>query len=244
MGYGAIKQALNDSRGAQGPAGRTCCELQNAVRVLEQDFVQLAPRPVRRRWRRACAAGAGRAASPATQAALSAGAPSGPLPIVALTRAGWTNPTGLQRPGLQRVAYFLENGTLRREFWTVLDPTLASTTTRRDLLTHVKSVTFRYLDVNHQWQDQWPPATNTVLIGHDAGAGAAAAADRRRDHSRHRGLGQGGAHRGGRRMKLRNRPSVRTPATAHLARCAARRRADRRDPARRARHHHRGRRRL
>jgi general secretion pathway protein J len=70
----------------------------------------------------------------------------------------------LQRTGLQRVAYFLENGTLRREHWSVLDPTLASTTTRRDLLTHVKAVTIRYMDVNHQWQDQWPPATSTTFI--------------------------------------------------------------------------------
>ena len=35
---------------------------------------------------------------------------------------------------------------------------------RRELLTHVKAVTIRYLDVNHQWQDQWPPATSTTLI--------------------------------------------------------------------------------
>ena len=76
----------------------------------------------------------------------------------------------MQRTGLQRVAYFLENGTLRREHWNVLDPTLASTTTRRDLLTHVKAVTIRYMDVNHQWQDQWPPATNTTLIGQALGA--------------------------------------------------------------------------
>ena len=62
------------------------------------------------------------------------------------------------------MAYYLENGTLRRENWSVLDPTLASTTTRRDLLTRVKAVTLRYLDVNHQWQDQWPPATSTTLI--------------------------------------------------------------------------------
>jgi general secretion pathway protein J len=26
-------------------------------------------------------------------------------------------------------------------------------------------VTIRYMDVNHQWQDQWPPATNTTLVG-------------------------------------------------------------------------------
>ena len=90
------------------------------------------------------------------------GSPPGAQPIVALTRDGWSNPSGLQRPGLQRVAYFLENGTLRREYWNVLDPTLASTTVKRDLLKHVKTVTVRYLDVNHKWQDQWPPASGAV----------------------------------------------------------------------------------
>ena len=164
MGYGAIRQALNTHESLKEQQAHLL-ELQNAVRVLEQDFVQLAPRPVRQAVgnepaQPALAGGVG-----SVQGALSSGAPSGPPPIVALTRAGWANPAGLQRPGLQRVAYFLENGTLRREFWSVLDPTLASTTTRRDLLTHVKAVTIRYLDVNHQWQEQWPPATNTVLIG-------------------------------------------------------------------------------
>jgi len=31
-------------------------------------------------------------------------------------------------------------------------------------MTHVKAVTIRYMDVNHQWQDQWPPQTNTTLV--------------------------------------------------------------------------------
>jgi general secretion pathway protein J len=152
MGYGAIRQAIttHDSLKAQQAH---LLELQTAVRVIEQDFMQAAPRPVRQ----------GVGSEPA-QAALVGGLP-GATPIVALTRAGWANPVGLQRSDLQRVAYFLENGTLRREFWSVLDPTLASTTTRRELLTHVKSVTIRYLDVARQWQDQWPPATATVLVG-------------------------------------------------------------------------------
>ncbi len=164
MGYGAIKQALNTHESLKEQQAHLL-ELQTAVRILEQDFVQLAPRPVRQAVgsepaQPALAGGVG-----GTQGALSSGAPSGAMPIVAFTRAGWANPAGLQRPGLQRVAYFFENGTLRREFWSVLDPTLASTTTQRELLTHVKAVTIRYLDVNHQWQEQWPPATNTVLIG-------------------------------------------------------------------------------
>jgi general secretion pathway protein J len=152
MGYGAINQALT-TRGSLREQQAHLLGLQTAVRVMEQDFVQLAPRPVRQ-------AVGDEPAQPALQ-----GAPPGTQPIVALTRAGWANPAGLQRPGLQRVAYFLEDGTLRREYWNVLDPTLASTTARRDLLTHVKSLTIRYLDVNHTWQEQWPPLTATVLVG-------------------------------------------------------------------------------
>jgi general secretion pathway protein J len=152
IGYGAIRQALgsHDSLKAQQAH---LLELQTAVRMLEQDFVQAAPRPVRQ------AVG-----DEPAQAALQGSAP-GTQPIVQFTRAGWANPAGLQRPGLQRVAYLVEDGTLKREYWNVLDPTLASTTTKRDLLTHVKSVTFRYMDVNHVWQEQWPPVTSTTLVG-------------------------------------------------------------------------------
>jgi general secretion pathway protein J len=153
MGYGAITQALH-SRDALRQRQAQLLQLQTAVRVMEQDFVQLAPRPVRQ-------AVGEEPAQPALQ-----GAPPGTTqPIVALTRAGWANPAGLQRTGLQRVAYVLEDGTLKREYWNVLDPTLASTTAKRDLLPHVKSMTIRYLDVNHTWQDQWPPLTSTVLVG-------------------------------------------------------------------------------
>jgi general secretion pathway protein J len=44
----------------------------------------------------------------------------------------------------------------------VLDPTQNSTTIRRDLITHLKSVSLRFMDINRVWQPQWPPATNTV----------------------------------------------------------------------------------
>ena len=146
MGYGAISQAVT-SRDSLKQQQAHLLELQTTVRVLEQDFVQLAPRPVRQ-------AIGDEPAQPAPQ-----GSVPGTQPIVALTRGGWANPVGLQRPGLQRVAYFLENGTLRREYWNVLDPTLASTTAKRNLLTHLKAVTIRYLDMYRNWQDQWPPLT-------------------------------------------------------------------------------------
>jgi general secretion pathway protein J len=152
VGYGALRQGLTTHESLKAQQ-QQLLDLQRAVRVIEQDFVQLAPRPVRQ-------AVGSEPAQPALQ-----GAPPGTQPVVALTRAGWSNPAGLQRPGLERVAYYLENGTLRRENWYVLDPTLASTTQKRELLKHVKTFAIRYLDVNHAWQEQWPPATSTVLLG-------------------------------------------------------------------------------
>jgi general secretion pathway protein J len=146
IGYGAINQAVNNRSGLKEQQDRLK-EVQTAMRVLEQDVVQLAPRPIRQPlgdgWLPALIG----QADPNTQ------------PILQLTRGGWNNPNGVQRPGLQRVAYFLEKNTLRREYWTVLDPTVQNTTQKRDLLTHVKAVTFRFMDVTHQWQTQWPPAT-------------------------------------------------------------------------------------
>ncbi len=146
MGYGALTQAMK-SHDMLKDRQTKLLQLQTTMRVMEQDFVQLAPRPVRQ------AVG-----DEPSQPALQAGTP-GTQPLVTLTRGGWANPTGLQRPELQRVAYFLENGTLRRESWYVLDPTLSSSTAKRELLTHVKSLTLQYMDLSHTWQPQWPPTT-------------------------------------------------------------------------------------
>ena len=171
MGYGVIKQAIT-SRAALKERQTRLIELQTAVRVIEQDFVQLTPRPVRQPIgdepsQPALQGSAGGTQTSGFVSSLGGGSSaassstSGTPPLVALTRAGWANPTGLQRPAEQRVAYFFENGTLRREYWYVLDPTLSSTTARRDLLTKVKSITFEYMDLTHTWQPQWPPATAT-----------------------------------------------------------------------------------
>ena len=146
MGYGAISQALMSHETLKEQQARIL-NLQTAVRLLEQDFLQVTPRPVRQPV----------GDEPAQPALI--GNPPGGTPIVALTRLGWANPAGLQRTGEQRVAYYLDKNTFRREHWNVLDPTLNSSTEKRDLLEHVKSVTIRYLDQNRQWQPQWPPAT-------------------------------------------------------------------------------------
>jgi general secretion pathway protein J len=152
IGYGALRQGLTSHEALKDEQARLL-QLQTAVRLLEQDFVQVTPRPVRQPI-----------GDEPAQAALLGNLP-GTQPVVALTREGWANPAGLQRSGLQRVAYYLENNTLRREHWNVLDPVLTSATEKRELLKHVKTFAIRYLDVNRVWQDQWPPATSTQLVG-------------------------------------------------------------------------------
>lgn len=155
MGYGALSQGLKNHDTLKDQQARLLA-LQTTIRLLEQDFVQLTPRPVRQ------AVG-----DEPAQPALQSGTPGTP-PIVAFTRGGWSNPAGLQRTGLQRVAYVLEDNTLKREHWNVLDPTLASTTVKRDLLTHVKTFSLRYMDVNRVWQEQWPPPTVAGVIAQES----------------------------------------------------------------------------
>jgi general secretion pathway protein J len=141
MGYGAVNQALGD-REALNTRQQRLLAVQTAMRLLTQDFTQLTPRPVRQ---------------PIGDGWLPSitGAP-GASSIVTLTRSGWANPAGIQRPAVQRVTYILENGTLRREHWPVLDATLTTTTVPRELLDQVKSMTLRYMDNSFQWRDQWP----------------------------------------------------------------------------------------
>lgn len=145
MAFGAINQALNNREAIEAQQDRLT-DMQKTLRLLAQDFAQLAPRPVREP--------AGDGWQPALRADQRG------TELVVLTRGGWANPAGIQRPALQRVAYELEDGTLRRLHWVVLDGTLSDQPVRRDLLTRVSSVAFRFMNNGKQWQDQWPPPVN------------------------------------------------------------------------------------
>jgi general secretion pathway protein J len=183
MGYGTINQAVKNREGLQEQQ-KKLLELQTAVRIMEQDFVQLAQRPVRDpvggTYQPALVANAtsssGGGLGGSSSSSVGSISSNGAQPLVALTRGGWTNPNGVQRPGLQRVAYYFQDGTLRREYWTVLDPTQASTAVRRDIMTHLKSVSLRYMDIqtsqvqvqgqsatgasSGNWSPIWPPLNN------------------------------------------------------------------------------------
>lgn len=178
MGYGAINQALT-TRGSISRHQQNLVQLETAMRVMEQDFVQLAPRPVR--------SPDGTTYLPCLQGGPTSGALGASdssdtsnttddsdtsdtsSPLVVLTRGGWSNPTGIPRSELERVAYVLDNGTLIREHWNVLDATLSSTPFKRNLLKNLRAVTFRYMvPQTRSWVDTWPTAGVSAGNGADS----------------------------------------------------------------------------
>ncbi len=211
MGYGAIDQALKDQQSLKAQQARLTA-VQNAMRVLVQDFTQLTPRPVRDQigdnslpaligapggvsltaaplgsetfggslglggssglagpgtLGGASGASSSSESSSSTSSSSSSessgGSSDNGLDLVAFTRTGWANPAGIQRPAEERVSYRLENGVLERLHWPELDVTEATVPIKRNLLDHVKSVTFLYLTEARQWTDQWPPISNIPL---------------------------------------------------------------------------------
>jgi general secretion pathway protein J len=186
VGYGAINQALKNHAQVKEHQDRLS-EVQTAVRIMVQDFSELSARPIRdqlgQNWQ-ACivtptpdALSGSLGSTPGTSSSPAAPdddsdddtddsnppADDGGPDLVAFTRGGWSNPAGIQRPTLERVSYRFANGTLRRMHWTVLDGTEASVPVRRDVLTHVKSVTFRFMNDTRQWVNQWPGVGTSSL---------------------------------------------------------------------------------
>ena len=119
-------------------------DVQRAVQLIANDVEQIEPRPIREPI--------GETVLPAVSAGLD------PSYSLSLTRAGYSNTAGVQRPTLQRVGYRLENGEFWRDTWPALDRTIAVEPARRKLLTGVRSVTFRFLDPSRSWVDRWPEA--------------------------------------------------------------------------------------
>ncbi len=136
-------------------------QLETAMQIMEQDFVQIEPRPVRN------PGGNGYLRLPAVRPVVrwigrarirpDDSDSDTAIPLVQLTRGGWSNPIGEPRTELERVAYVMDNDTLVREHWNVLDGTLSSLPVKRNLLKHVRSVSFQYMSMTRSWVDNWPP---------------------------------------------------------------------------------------
>ena len=100
-------------------------EIQRGMRVVAQDFAQIAARAARDTQ------GTGEL----RPAVVATGADN---TLITFTRTGWSNPAGIQRPAEQRVRYRFVEGSLVRDHWLSVDPALNSEPRQRIVLTQVQ----------------------------------------------------------------------------------------------------------
>jgi general secretion pathway protein J len=74
-----------------------------------------------------------------------------------LTHNGWPNSAGVPRSTQQRSAYRIEDDELIRYHWNVLDRTVNNIPVATVLLDDIESLTFRFLQPDGEWAEQWPP---------------------------------------------------------------------------------------
>ena len=117
--------------------------VQRTISYLSSELLQATPRSVRVEL--------GDAPTPALQSSF------GSDFALQLTHGGWPNPAGVPRSTLQRTAYRIEDGELLRYHWNVLDRTANNTPLATVMLENVDRLTFRFLQLNDEWTEQWPP---------------------------------------------------------------------------------------
>jgi general secretion pathway protein J len=74
-----------------------------------------------------------------------------------MTHNGWPNSAGVPRSTQQRSAYRIEDDELVRYHWNVLDRTVNNLPVATVMLDNIESLTFRFLQQNGEWVEQWPP---------------------------------------------------------------------------------------
>ena len=143
MAYMALGQTLSNADMLSERMERLKA-IQRAIRYLDSDLMQAAPRPVRGLL--------GDGYEPAVRSSFASEY------ALEVTHGGWTNPAGMPRGTLQRSAYRIEDGELIRYHWRVLDRTINNEPIETVLLDGVESIVFRYLTSDGEGSEQWPPA--------------------------------------------------------------------------------------
>lgn len=116
--------------------------LTRGVIRMQRDFLQAVPRPVRDEY--------GEPLPP-----VMAGH-TGPY-LVELSRTGWSNPLGRKRSELQRVAYDVVDGEVRRHFWLVLDRAEDSQPVTQTLFGDIEDLRINFISREGERTDIWPP---------------------------------------------------------------------------------------
>jgi general secretion pathway protein J len=152
IGYRALNQGLQYNETLKVTQARVT-EIQRGMRVMAQDFAQLAAR-------------AARDTQGTGQLLPAISADNRDNTLLVFTRTGWSNPAGVQRPAEQRIRYRFIDGSLVREHWLALDAALAAEPRQRVLLTRLKSVELRFLDpVSRDWGKEWPVINANGPVG-------------------------------------------------------------------------------
>jgi len=141
LAYMTLGQTLNNSDMLNERMDRLQA-IQRTMTFLSTELLQAAPRPIR--------ADLGQY-EPALRSSFAADF------ALQLTHSGWPNSAGVPRSTQQRTAYRIEDDELIRYHWNVLDRTVNNIPVATILLDEVDSLTFRFLQTNGDWSDQWPP---------------------------------------------------------------------------------------
>lgn len=141
MAYGGLDNVIRNSKASE-LALKRLQQIQQSVSVLTRDLNQIVPRPIRDEFGN-------------IQPYLSAG--NNIDNLVEFTRGGRTNPAGLIRSSLLRVAYQFDDEALVRLQWPQLDRTQEQEPKKTVLIDNVEETRIRFLGAGGEWQDQWPP---------------------------------------------------------------------------------------
>ena len=142
LAYGALNQSLSTSDKLSEKIDRNQA-IQKGIRIIEQDLMQLAKRPIRSEI------------GNTEINALTTNKVNGYA--VEFSRHGWANRLGSKRSTLQRVAYNHIDNNLIRYHWNVLDKTYSNQIDTNELFDNLDEVTFLFMKDNNEWIKEWPP---------------------------------------------------------------------------------------
>ena len=129
IAYASISTVITGVESTRRVADRTY-EINRAWMIISRDLRQFSPRPVRDEFGE-------------EEPAMSGGVAARFL--LSFTRAGWHNPVAQQRSNLQRVNYLIEDESLWRESYAVLDRASDTSPNRVKLLEGVEYLDLRFL---------------------------------------------------------------------------------------------------
>ena len=144
LGYQALDGVLR-ARDRQVDTQQELAAVQRALLLLEGDLLHLRARPVR---------------DPFGDLLPAYRVPAG-IDLVQLTRGGLPPAAGIAG-GLQRVAYRIEDGTLARSSWPVVDRIGTAGASAQPLLDGVRELRLEQLDPLNFWVPVWPPLNEAM----------------------------------------------------------------------------------